>query len=69
MRITFDKEADAVYIYLKEGPVARTKDAGDGILLDEDDNGEIIGIELRRFSTRRHPDKANGLSVTVEVGS
>ena len=49
MKITFDKEADAVYIYLKEilsGEVAKTISLNDSVNIDVDKNGKTLGIEI-----------------------
>lgn len=49
MKINYDSEADAVYIYLKEiseGEVAQTISLNDSINIDLDSNGVMIGIEI-----------------------
>ena len=49
MRITFDREADAVYIYLKEisqGEVDNTISLNDSINIDLDKDGKALGIEV-----------------------
>jgi uncharacterized protein YuzE len=54
MKIEFDKQADALYIYIQEKEVARTKEIEEGILVDFDKNNLLIGIEIldvtKRFS-------------------
>ena len=56
MRIEYDYEVDAIYIRFQEKLVARTKEVEDGINLDFDENGEIIGLEIldakKRFSEK-----------------
>ena len=50
MRMTYDSEARAAYIYLVEGSeIARTETVHDGeclINLDKDVEGNIIGVEI-----------------------
>lgn len=50
MKIVYDKEADAAYIYLKtkiqKGEVKKTKPINENILLDFDAKNKIIGIEI-----------------------
>ena len=49
MKVTYDAEADAMYIYLegKPGEVAnRTQELGDGIAVDYTIGGGIYGIEI-----------------------
>lgn len=52
MEATYDPEADAMYISLGDADVAGTEAVGDGTILDRDENGEIIGIELLGVSQR-----------------
>jgi len=52
MKITFDKEADAVYIELGNGKFAKNKKIDDETIMDLDENGKILGIELLNVSKR-----------------
>jgi len=52
MRLTYDKEADAVYIELKEGSFATNKQVADNTILDLDTKGNVLGIELLDASSR-----------------
>ncbi len=56
MRFEYDKEVNALYIYLRgkipEGGVARTVELEPGVYLDADREGRILGVEfldLRNF--------------------
>ncbi len=46
MKIEYDQEVDALYIRIQEKAVARTKELEDGINLDIDEDGKIIGLEI-----------------------
>jgi len=46
MRITYDEQADAMYIYFNEQPVASTKKVGEGVFVDLDSEGIIRGLEI-----------------------
>lgn len=46
MKIEYDKEVDALYIRIQEKKVARTKEIEEGINLDIDEDGKIIGLEI-----------------------
>ena len=54
MKLEYDKEVDAAYIYLeypiKEGSVKKTVEAGDNIILDYDSKGKLIGVEILEAS-------------------
>ena len=45
MRITYDREVDALYIRFAEATVT-TKDLGEGIAVDYDAQGRLAGIEI-----------------------
>ena len=50
MKITYDKEVDAAYVYLVEnindGESERTIQLNDNIILDFDKNGKLLGVEI-----------------------
>jgi uncharacterized protein YuzE len=46
MKIEYDKEVDAVYIRIQEKEIAKTKEIEEGINLDIDNEGKIIGLEI-----------------------
>ncbi|MDP2277568.1 MAG: DUF2283 domain-containing protein [Nitrospirota bacterium] len=52
MKIEYSKEADAIYVYFKEEYVAKSKEIEDGVVIDFDKNGHIIGIEVLDVSQR-----------------
>tara|TARA_Y100000310_G_C20277661_1_gene621059 strand:- start:443 stop:655 length:213 start_codon:yes stop_codon:yes gene_type:complete len=52
MEISYDKEADAVYIKLKSGKFSENKKVNDLTILDLDEKGEILGIEILDASKR-----------------
>lgn len=46
MRIEYDREADAVYIYLQEKEVSKTIELSHGVNIDLDAQNRLIGIEV-----------------------
>jgi uncharacterized protein YuzE len=46
MKMNYDKKADAVYINLSDGIYNSTRKITDAILIDEDKNGKVLGIEI-----------------------
>jgi uncharacterized protein YuzE len=52
MRIEYDREVDALYIRLQEKYVDRTIEIGDGLNVDFDENGKLIGLEVLDASDR-----------------
>ena len=52
MEISYDKEADAMYIEFRKGEFAKNKKVDDFTIIDFDKGGKILGIELLEVSTR-----------------
>jgi uncharacterized protein YuzE len=52
MKIEYDKQVDALYIRIQEKDVARTQEVSDGVNLDFDDKGRLIGLEVLSASKR-----------------
>lgn len=52
MKITFDKEADAVYIEFSSGEFASNKKIDNDTIIDLDKDGNILGIELLNVGKR-----------------
>lgn len=63
MLIKYNIEADIVYIRFSEGKVVESDEDKPGIILDYDENGNIIGIEVLEASKKTI--QPNG--VTYEV--
>jgi len=52
VKIEYSKEADAIYVYFKEEFVASSKEIEDGVVIDFDKDGHLIGIEVLDVSQR-----------------
>ncbi|MBI2154051.1 MAG: DUF2283 domain-containing protein [Candidatus Rokubacteria bacterium] len=52
MRISYDKDADAMYIKLADGEFGKNREVHEGIILDVDPDGRLLGIEILDVSTR-----------------
>jgi uncharacterized protein YuzE len=54
MRIEYDKEVDAAYIYLeypiKDGEAKKTIEINNNIIIDFDEKGKMIGVEVLNAS-------------------
>ena len=46
MEISYDKQANAVYLELRKGKFAKNKKLDDLTILDLDRKGNVLGIEL-----------------------
>ncbi len=52
MMMTYDKDADALYIRIGKGKFASNKKIDSDTILDLDEHGKLIGIELLSASKR-----------------
>lgn len=52
MDITYDKEADAMYIEFRRGEFSKNKKIDDFTIIDLDEQGNILGIEFLEVSKR-----------------
>jgi len=46
VKISYDPKADALYIKFQDGSAARTRKVEDGMLVDVDGSGRLVGIEI-----------------------
>ncbi len=56
MKIKYDREADAVYIYLSDNKYAYGKELDDGRRIDYSEDDVPIGVELLCVSKGVNPD-------------
>jgi uncharacterized protein YuzE len=52
MKIEYDNQVDAIYIRLQEKYVTRTVEIEDGLNIDLDENGKLIGLEVLNATER-----------------
>ena len=52
MKVTYDREADAMYIAFRDVRVDKTSHVQPGIILDYGADGEIVGLEILWASQR-----------------
>ncbi|RLI09921.1 DUF2283 domain-containing protein, partial [Candidatus Bathyarchaeota archaeon] len=44
--VKYDRAADSLYIKLKEGKVVESDEVAPGVILDFDEEGEVVGMEI-----------------------
>ena len=52
MRVRVDHKADAVYLNLTDHDIAESEEVADGIVVDYDAEGRIVGLEILDASRR-----------------
>ena len=72
MKIEYDKRADALYVYFREIEVAKSTEVEEGVVIDLDKNGHIVGIEILDASKRLKAHELVNVNIEnlpVEIGS
>jgi uncharacterized protein YuzE len=57
MKLTIDREADALYLDLDESPAADSKEISPGVIFDYNAEGTVVGIEMLYLSKRVTSEK------------
>lgn len=57
MNRKIDRENDALYFRLTDTTVFESEEVQPGVILDFDENGRVVGVEMLALSTRIEPEK------------
>ena len=52
MKLNYYKETDSLYIDLSEQPSVESREISEGVVLDYDEAGNIVGIDIDNASTK-----------------
>lgn len=52
MKLNYDPETDSLYIDLSEQPSVETREISEGVQLDYDAKGNLVGIDIDNASTK-----------------
>ena len=50
MKLHYDRETDSLYIDLNARPSVNSREIQDGLVIDLDDKGQIVGIDIQHAS-------------------
>lgn len=69
MKLNYYPETDSLYIDLSGQPSAESKEISEGIVLDYDAKGNLVGIDIDNASTKVELEKLilNKLPGTIET--
>ena len=70
MKLTIDKEADALYLDLDETPAVDSEEIAPGVILDYNSEGKVTGIEPKSAAADvdRSPQRPNALPFQARSG-
>ena len=60
MKLKIDRESDALYLRLDDSEIVESEEVQPGVVLDFDERGQMVGVEILEISKRVGPQ---GLSV------
>ena len=52
MKLSVDKQADALYLCLDDSPIVESEEVSPGVVLDYNDSNEVVGVEMLNLSKR-----------------
>ena len=66
MRIRYSEKSDAIYIRFREEDYFESDEIKEGVILDYDKNGNIIGIELLDASDYLKPEELSTIRFDID---
>lgn len=63
MKLHYYPETDSLYIELKRAPGAETVEVAEGLLVDLDAEGDVVGFDIDRASLRLDLSKVETVSL------
>ncbi|HYD16178.1 MAG TPA: DUF2283 domain-containing protein [Hyphomicrobium sp.] len=65
MKLHYYPETDSLYIELKDQPGAETREVADGVNLDLDATGDLVGFDIDNASKRFDLTKLEAISLPL----
>ena len=63
MKVKYDEKADAMYIRFSESPYFESDEIKDGIIVDYDKDGKVIGFEILDVSDKLPKGSLSKISI------
>lgn len=63
MKLHYYPETDSLYIELKSTPGAETREVAEGLVVDLDANGEVVGFDIDHASRKLDLSKVETVSL------
>ncbi|MBC8174818.1 MAG: DUF2283 domain-containing protein [Candidatus Marinimicrobia bacterium] len=59
MRLKVDKESNALYFRLDESSIVESEEVRPGVILDYNEDGKVVGVEILNIKERTSKEKLN----------
>ena len=67
MKLNYYPETDSLYIDLSEKPSVESREISEGIVLDYDADGNLVGIDIDNASTKVHLKELSLRKLPAEI--
>ncbi len=67
MKLQYDAKVDALYVRLADVPVAESEELRPGVVLDYDDQGRVVGVEL--LNVKKQLPNADVTTMQLDLAS
>ncbi len=65
MRIKIDLESDALYFRISEDPIEESEEINNGLIVDYDASGKVVGIEILNIKEKFKMEDLTGLKLEM----
>jgi uncharacterized protein YuzE len=69
MKLHYYPETDSLYIELKSTPGAKTREVADGLVVDLDEQGEVVGFDIDLASKRIDLSRLDTVALPLQATS
>ena len=52
MKLTYDRSTDSLYVQFSDARASTAREVADGVVLDLDPSGAIVGLDIEHASTK-----------------
>ena len=63
MRLSYDKSTDSLYIELNSAPGAEAREIVEGLVVDLDAKGDVVGFDIELASRKLDPSKVETIAL------
>jgi len=65
MRVKVDMESDALYFRLSEEEIVESEETSPGVILDYDEDGRVVGIEILNIKNQFSMEDLSNMKVEL----